>query len=188
MRWPSKLKLRPSGVNFSLRRVGQGSPVAPTRGPAMLPAIVDMTLPDMAAILLVSCVPLLLVIASWRFVAPRGAARSRPTPGRATSSHLGGTPLGLAGQWLAQERRITSGIDRQTAAVRLHQQVALQIGALDYEIDRLWRETRALGSALDRRPSVNSFYPSAYTRRPNVPGSAAFLTAGYWRRPEAMAS
>ena len=96
--------------------------------------------------------------------------------------------MGLPGQWQVQARRVTSGIDRQAAALALHQQAARTIGALDYEIDQLRREIIALRTAPAIDAKVMLFTPSTYTRRPSAPGYAAFLAAAHALGPEAMAS
>lgn len=155
----------------------------------MLPAIVNMPLPDLVAIALVCCVPLLLVALSWRFVAPRSVRKQRLSSHGASVLQSSGRLLGLAGQWQVQERRIGFGIERQSAAIQLHRQVALQIGALDYEIDQLWRETRALGTAAAvTLGNVSPLFPATRRPQPIAQAYAAFRLAAGAVHPQAMAS
>ena len=154
----------------------------------MLAAFANMPVPDLVAIALVGGLSLLLTAALWRVSTPRVAVRKRPALGLAPGLRASSGALGLPGQWQVQERRIASGLDGQAAALMLHRQAARTIGALDYEIDQLRREIRALRLAPAWTHNVTPFTPPAYTRRPSAPGYAAFLAAAHAPGPAAMAS
>jgi len=103
----------------------------------MFAALAAMPLPDLAALALAVACPLALAILCWPMFRPR------PKPAApATEEPYRG--LGLAGQWFTQSRTIAAGLERQAAALRLHHNAATHLGALDHEIDRLWRDTRAV--------------------------------------------
>jgi hypothetical protein len=158
----------------------------------MLPAILNMPLPELAVLVLAGVIPLGLATLVWWLFMPKSTGLRPRTAGLDPAQDLQDPPLGLGGQWLIQERRVLAGIDRQTAAVKLHKQAMLQLGALDYEIDQLVREAQLIGEQSVAQTlgqaTVNPLAPSLYTRRPNVPGSATSLRAEPARRYRAMAS
>jgi hypothetical protein len=142
-----------------------------------------MPLPDLAALALVVLLPIAFSCVFWRQIGVSlPVKRHKPTVS-------GATLLGLAGQWARHERHIATGIERQTGAVKLHRQIAIEIGALDYEIDQLWRETRALGSAADTSSiTVSALHPTSYRRLPSGLAYAASRRAALASRPAALAS
>ena len=99
-----------------------------------------LALPDLAACALSFGIPLVLSVLAWPLLRTRRhapAAALAPVQSK-SAGH------GLAGQWLQRTRELEGGLARLGAAVRLHQAAELRLGALDYEIDRLWREARAV--------------------------------------------
>lgn len=103
----------------------------------MFAALAAMPLPDLAALVLAAACPMALAIVCWPLFRPR----PKPAAPAPQEPYRG---LGLAGQWLTQSRTIAAGLERHAAALQLHRTAASHIGALDHEIDRLWRETRAV--------------------------------------------
>ena len=103
----------------------------------MFAALAAMPLPDLAALVLAAACPIALAILCWPLFRPRPKP-SAPAPEEPTRG------LGLAGQWFTQSRTIAAGLKRHATALQLHRNAANHIGALDHEIDRLWRETRAV--------------------------------------------
>jgi hypothetical protein len=155
----------------------------------MLAAAITWTLPDLVAIGLVVCLPVLIMVLLCPAIVPVRSAKRRLKSEPAAVVGQGSAPLGLAGQWAIQERRIASGIERQTQVLGLHQQIATQIGALDYEIDQLWRETRALKvTTATARANVSSLFPATHTPRPIAQAYEAFRRAAGEPHREAMAS
>ena len=112
----------------------------------MLADLSSLPLPDLAAYILAGGIPLALSVLAWPLLRPRldvknaGAVITAMLPALLPSH-------GLAGQWLARSRQLEAGFERQRAAMQLHRTAARHIGALDYEIDRLWRDNRAVMGA-----------------------------------------
>lgn len=146
-------------------------------GSAMNAPALAFTLPDLAALAFVLCTTVPVLALFWRPKYLLGQSTRRQSAAQATGNPPGSAPLGLTGQWAIHERRVAAGIDRQNTAAQLHRQLAIKIGALDYEIDQLWRETRGLGTSGAARPALNALAPSVYTRRRTVRGSESSLAA-----------
>jgi hypothetical protein len=153
-------------------------------------AAVSLALPDLVAIGLVVGIPALLLAVFWRHLAPARTGNLRLSLGHAPAIPPGSARLGLPGQWAIHERKIAAGIDRQSVVLELHRQIALQIGALDYEIDQLWRETKALAAtAPSSRANISTFTLPTHTRRPSAPAYEAYRQAAAASvLPQAMAS
>ncbi len=155
---------------------------------AMPFAALAMPLPDLAAIVLVGGVPLLLVVVAYR-LGWLGVALRTPQRVAASPPVLHSRPaLGLSGQWVLLERRIETGIERQTTVLGLHRQVAQRIGALDYEIDQLWREARLVGLAGPApRATVSVLFPAPHKPRPLAQAYEAYRQAADAAHQGAMA-
>ena len=115
----------------------------------MLTAIAALPLTELAAWLLLAGIPVVSGLLAWPPLRPA----KRPLP-EVAAPEAPDRRLGLPGQWLVQTRRANAWLDRHQATVRLHRQAANQLGNLDHEIDRLWRDTRAIltESAAGGRP------------------------------------
>lgn len=128
---------------------------------------------ELAALALIACVPLAVALLCRPFMRRPKSQQGRAKPDTGPLPAASHPALGLSGQWSAQASVLEDGIERQTRAIAMHRKLAMRIGALDYEIDRLWRETRLL------RPDVNSasVIPRAFlppsTRRLNAQGRSA---------------
>ena len=110
----------------------------------MFAAIANLPLPDLTALLLVAGVSLLLTILAWPLLRPR-TSKPADTAAEVSSTEAGSTVrFGLANQWLRNTRRIEARIESQRHAVGLHRQAANRLGAVDYEIDHLLRDMRAI--------------------------------------------
>ena len=112
----------------------------------MLAALYATPLPELASWLLVGGIPLALGLLAWPLLGTRAKSELVASVGDLDDWESSGR-LGLPGQWLAQSRLLEAGLDRQRAALRLHRTAAAHLGAVDHEIDRLWRDTRAVLAA-----------------------------------------
>jgi hypothetical protein len=110
----------------------------------MLTALTSMPFPELTAWLLAGAIPLALTALGWPLIRPRHrpAVGSELNVDQIVQEHS--RHIGLPGQWVRHCRRVESRIEGQRSALSLHREAAMRLGALDYEIDRLWRETRAL--------------------------------------------
>jgi len=109
----------------------------------MFAALASMPLPELATLALVAGIPLILgVLAAPLRRRPRAAPPVTSTTVDPEPDIVG--QLGLAGQWSSGARQLEEGFERQRAALRLHRAASDHLGALDHEIDRLWRDTRAV--------------------------------------------
>ena len=105
--------------------------------------IAAMSLPELATVALVVGIPLLLGLLALPLL------RNRPTASRcmAISAEAGaitGAPLGLSGQWSFNMRQLDSSFERFRVMLQLHQAAANHLGAIDHEIEHLWRDTKAI--------------------------------------------
>ena len=103
----------------------------------------DMSQADLATAALIVLLPLLLAMLCRPLLTSNGGAAR---PKRCPPLGRKGQTLDLTGQWLRQSQTLQAGIDRQMAAMRLHRQAAIRLGALDHELTCLKRETRAIVS------------------------------------------
>ena len=113
----------------------------------MLALLATVPAPELAVTGLVAILPLGLALLCWPLVASNAIVYGRSWRGIGSAS--GQAPArshqrGLSGQWLVHAATLETAIARQSAAIGLHRGAATHLGALDHEIDRLWRETRAL--------------------------------------------
>ena len=109
----------------------------------MLATLIAMPLPELAAYVLVIGIPLTLSLLAWPLLRPRRRVAAGVTVYADDGSSLPAS-RGLAGQWAARSHQLEAGFERQRAAMQLHLAAAQHLGALDHEIDRLWRDTRAV--------------------------------------------
>ena len=109
----------------------------------MLAALSSTPLPELAAYGLVVGIPLALTVLVWPLLRPRQAAATSKPPADWDSALLFATG-GLPGQWAARSRQLEAGFERQRAAMTMHRNVAVHLGAIDHEIDRLWRDLRVV--------------------------------------------
>ena len=138
-----------------------------------MPALIfALSLPELAAIGLAGGVPLALAVLCWPLLRSNASTTGRRRRQDDNAMPTQEALLGLAGQWSIHAHKLAAGLDRQSSAIGLHRQAATQLGALDYEIDRLWRETRAV--KLDRAAASLPMRPSALerTRQPSAPTTA----------------
>jgi hypothetical protein len=98
-----------------------------------------LPLPELAAWLLVAGIPLISGLLVWPLLRPAQRPLPEVAPPEEPDRHLG-----LPGQWLVQNRNARAWLDRHQETVRLHRRAANHLGNLDHEIDRLWRDTRAI--------------------------------------------
>lgn len=112
----------------------------------MLAALSSMSLPELAAWALVAGIPMGLAVLAWPLLGASSKAANRHQEPD-TASQASSRGLGLPGQWIVQTARIEAALERQRAAMQLHRRAALQLGAVDHEIDRLWRDTREIMDA-----------------------------------------
>jgi hypothetical protein len=110
-------------------------------------AIAALPLPDLTALLLVGGVSLFLAILAWPLIRLRTSNPADTAAEPANTSAGRTVRYGLAGQWARNTRRIEARIETQRHAVGLHRKAADQLGAIDYEIDRLLRDMRAIFSS-----------------------------------------
>ena len=132
----------------------------------MFAPVLAMPLPEFAAFALVLGLPAAIAVLFWPMLRPNDQPKDRS---KAAASPPASTPLGLHGQWTKLALVLEASNARRKASLVLHQQASTHLGALDFEIDRLWRETRALGRALDAEFQTSAPFTSNRSRRRLAP-------------------
>lgn len=109
---------------------------------ALLPAL---PLPELAVLALVLGLPAGVALLFW----PLMRRGNRLAPSLVTPVMERTAAMGLTGQWIVLSASLQTMTARSTIALSLHENATRRLGALDYEVNCLWRETTALGRALD---------------------------------------
>ena len=109
---------------------------------ALLPAL---PLPELAVLALVLGLPSGVALLFWPLL--RRGSGDAPEPAAPALERT--AALGLTGQWTALSASLQTMTARSSSALSLHENATRQLGALDYEVNCLWRETSALGRAQD---------------------------------------
>lgn len=131
----------------------------------MIALLTALPLPELAVLALVLGLPAAVALLFWPLL--RRGSRVALAPEGPIIERT--AALGLAGQWSVLAGSLQAMTARRSTAIALHERAARSLGAIDYEVDCLWRETRALGRALDAELPVNSIVKRARQVRWTAP-------------------
>ena len=125
--------------------------------------LLAFTMPEVAALSLAVGVPMAFALLALPYIKVKAPPPPPPVEPIKETRRL----QGLEGQWARIELGCADHVSRQSAAAILHSRAAIRIDALDYEIDQLWREVKAVGRGDALSPPPDFDVNAARTARPS---------------------